>query len=177
MVEEADAEFITRLRTDPLLARHISNTSTSVDSQRTWIRGYLERQRKGLEFYFIICDSAGQSLGTFRVYQIQSRECTAGSWLMKSGSPPMTSLESHLASMFFIFEVLRLEVMHIDVRKENMRVLAWHEFCGARFSHDDEANRYFDYTPEIFISARSKVYAMINASPKTSPQRLPTYKS
>jgi len=160
-VEEADAEFIVELRSDPKLSRHISRTDSSVEKQREWIRSYFERNCAGKEYYFIACDLPGVPWGTARLYHIQGDECTGGSWVMGHGTPMEVSLESYLLPMEFAFTILNLNVLHIDVRKGNKRVLQWHESCGAIFTHEDEENRYYDYTPAVYPTTKSRVYSLI----------------
>jgi len=156
-VREEDAAFIVSLRTNPQLSRHISATDSSVESQRQWIRGFLERAAHGLEYYFIVCDLQGRSWGTVRLYDIKDDACTGGSWLMTQGSPLSASFESYLAPMFLAFEVLKLHVMHIDVRKENKRVWRWHESCGAVFQRETDMDRYYDYPRSIYPGIAEKI--------------------
>ena len=160
-VTEEDAAFIVGLRNEPQRCRFISATASSVEKQREWIRGFLERNSEGLEYYYIACDSSGNAWGTVRLYDILKRECTGGSWVMKPGSPLGISLESYLAPLFLAFEVLKMHVMHIDVRKGNKRVLQWHESCGAIYVREDAENRYYDYTPEVYPLAARRVYNIL----------------
>jgi len=160
-VDEADADFIVKLRNDPKLSRHISRTDSSVEKQREWIRSYFQRNSAGNEYYFIACDLAGVPWGTVRLYHIQADECTGGSWVMGHGTPMEVSLESYLLPMEIAFTILNLNVLHIDVRKGNKRVLQWHESCGAIFTHEDEENRYYDYTPAVYPFAKNRVYSIL----------------
>lgn len=154
---EEDAEFIVALRNDPRLSRHISKGMQSAEEQLKWLQAYQERNKAGLEYYFIVCDLLGNSCGTVRVYAVTKREATVGSWVMTPGSPLAVSLESFLLPMTFIFETLAKQVLHIDVRKDNVRVWKWHELCGAVFLREDNLLRYYDYTPASYSVAEARV--------------------
>ncbi|MCJ2367251.1 GNAT family N-acetyltransferase, partial [Aeromonas dhakensis] len=54
LIDVGDAEFILSLRTDGRLNRHLSQTSSSLEQQRDWIKNYKERESQGDEYYFII---------------------------------------------------------------------------------------------------------------------------
>ena len=53
LVNEDDAAFIVKLRTDERLGQFIHATSPDVEQQKAWIRKYKEREAEGLEYYFI----------------------------------------------------------------------------------------------------------------------------
>lgn len=160
-VQAEDAAFIVSLRTNPQLSRYISATDSSVESQRKWIEGFLQRANRGLEYYFIVCDLEGTSWGTVRLYDIKNQECTGGSWLMTQGSPLSASFESYLAPMFLAFEILQLNVMHIDVRRDNKRVWRWHESCGAVFVRETDIDRYYDYPRAVYPEVSEKIYKLL----------------
>ena len=52
-VNESDAEFIVKLRTDPVLGKWIHSTDSDIENQKQWLREYKERERNGLDYYFI----------------------------------------------------------------------------------------------------------------------------
>lgn len=52
-VQEEDAEFITKLRTDVRLSRFIHQIEDDVEGQKKWIRDYKEREALGIDYYFI----------------------------------------------------------------------------------------------------------------------------
>ena len=70
LVCEEDAEFIVALRTNPIKARYISATSSSVDDQRSWIKNYKERETAGTDYYFIY-SYRGKLAGVNRIYEIE----------------------------------------------------------------------------------------------------------
>ncbi len=152
-----DAEFIVSIRSGPRGSRFLTEGASSVEAQRQWIANYLNRYRQGQEYYFISCDQSGRPWGASRIYDIGETECTAGSWVMKSGAPIAVSLESYLLTMKFAFEDLYKSLVHVDVRKENVRVWRWHELCGATFVQEDEASRHYTYSLSEYHSAKRRV--------------------
>ena len=52
-VNEDDAEFIIKLRTDPKLGKFIHSTSSDIEEQKKWIRAYKKREQAGTDYYFI----------------------------------------------------------------------------------------------------------------------------
>ena len=158
---EEDAEFIVSLRNQSRLSRYICKSVESIEDQRQWIIEYFKRRMTGTEYYFIACDLQKNPWGTVRIYNIKDDECTAGSWIMKPGSPIEVSLESYLLPMAFAFETLSKRVLHIDVRRENTRVWKWHEACGAVFIREDELDRFYDYFPAVYPVVKKRVYSTI----------------
>ena len=67
-VQISDAEYILSLRLNEKLNRFVSSVENSLTKQQQWIFEYKEREKKGIEYYFIIRDLSGNSLGTARVY-------------------------------------------------------------------------------------------------------------
>ena len=160
-VQIEDAQFILELRSDPKLNKFISPTPPNLDAQVEWLKNYFKRHLKGLDYYFITCGLTGTPLGTVRVYDVHDKEATGGSWVVKPNSSLGISLESFLVPMFLSFEILGKEIMNIDVRKENKRVLRWHEMSGALFIKEDELNSYYYYDQNIYNKSKIKVRAML----------------
>jgi RimJ/RimL family protein N-acetyltransferase len=163
-VQIEDAQFILDLRSDPKLNKYISATPPLLEDQEEWIKRYFERNLKGKDYYFIACDLTGTPSGTVRVYDVQDKEATGGSWVVKPNSSIGLSLESFLVPMYMTFEILGKDIMNIDVRMENKRVLRWHEMCGALFIKEDQLNKYYNYDRNIYNKSKSIVGAMLGLS-------------
>jgi hypothetical protein len=161
-VELEDAEFIVGLRQQSRAQKFLSATTSSVEDQRNWLMGYMERNQNGEDYYFVVTDQAGEDWGVIRIYNVTETECTAGSWVMREGTAPMMLMEAYLIPMFFAFDVLRLKSMHIDVRMNNAKVLAWHRYCGAEFIRSDLENEYFTYSPATYQRLKSKLERLAN---------------
>ena len=63
LINEADAEFVVKLRTDKKLGKYISWTSNNIEDQIGWIKEYKKREAKQKEFYFIFEDNEHKPLG------------------------------------------------------------------------------------------------------------------
>ena len=73
LVAQSDAAFILRLRTDPVKARNLSKTESSVEAQQRWLEAYQVRFQAGKEAYFII-ENKGVACGTVRLYDYRPAE-------------------------------------------------------------------------------------------------------
>ena len=85
-VNESDAEFIIKLRTDPKLGKLIHDTSSSYEQQLEWIRNYKVRERKGEDYYFIFYKD-DEPVGLNRMYCIHDTTFTTGSWVFSPEAP------------------------------------------------------------------------------------------
>lgn len=168
-VRLSDAEFILELRQQSKAQRFLSPTSTSLDDQRQWLAGYLKRNERGEDYYFVVLDQAERDCGLVRIYNVNNCECTAGSWLMREGTDPMITMEAYLLPMFFAFEILALKMIHIDVRNNNAKVLAWHKFCGAEFVRSDEIDHYFDYSLSTYEALKEKLGRLVSPRSVSGP--------
>lgn len=140
-----DAEFILFLRTDKELNKFISSTLPSIESQRNWIREYLIREKKREEFYFIVKDKRNNSCGTVRLYQIdiERKECTWGSFILKKNRPDGSSFETIHLSLDYAFNTLNLKKIFLDVRKENKKAIYIYEKFGFEKINEDKENYYY----------------------------------
>lgn len=143
-VRVEDAEFILELRQDENLNRYISSTSPSLQNQREWIKNYLERENEGKEFYFIVEDKNFNPCGTVRLYNIQDKEATWGSFMLNSSRPEGASYEVIELSLNFGFEKLNLEKILLDVRKDNSKAIHIYEKFGFSRVGEDELNYYYE---------------------------------
>jgi len=147
LIEESDAEFIVRLRTDPILSRYLHKTDSSVEVQKEWIRKYKEREEEGTDYYFIFYKD-GKAIGLNRLYEISFEKFTSGSWLFSSDAPFGTA---------FLAQIILREIAFIDwgyeyedaasgVHIDNIHVLRFNLMAGMK-----EKGRYMSETGE-FIS-------------------------
>ncbi|MGL5428822.1 MAG: GNAT family N-acetyltransferase [Cetobacterium sp.] len=143
-VRVEDAEFILELRQDENLNQYISSTSASLENQREWITNYLERENKEKEFYFIVEDKNYNPCGTVRLYSIEDKEATWGSFMLNSNRPNGASYEVIELSLNFGFEELNLEKILLDVRKDNNKAIHIYEKVGFNRVREDELNYYYE---------------------------------
>ena len=69
LVNENDASFIVKLRSDEKRSRYIHSTDNDVESQKQWIRDYKIREANGVEYYFIY-EADGVPFGVNRIYDM-----------------------------------------------------------------------------------------------------------
>lgn len=156
LAEVDDAAFILGLRLDPRLSRFLSATRQSLDLQRQWLVDYKERERQGLEYYFIIESKERQAFGTVRMYDFRDDSFSWGSWIVRPGCPPWIAIESALLVYQCGFEELGFAESHFEVRKDNARVVAFHRRFGAEVLREDERCYYFRFLKANFPSARER---------------------
>jgi len=125
--EVSDAQFILSLRVDEKKSRFLSKTDPDVVKQEGWLLGY--KSSKG-QAYFVIENSAGEKVGTVRMYDAQGQSFCWGSWLIVEGAPSSTAIESALI-VYQYGLLLGFRAAHFDVRKGNKSVWQFHEKFGA----------------------------------------------
>jgi RimJ/RimL family protein N-acetyltransferase len=151
-VREEDAEFIVGLRTDPALNAYLSPVDSYVEKQRAFIRNY---QTSLSDYYFIITDKAGGSLGTIRIYDIQENSFCWGSWILQPDKKPKgAAIESLLMIFDYGFFGLHYAYARSDARKKNQRSVSLHALFGTTIVREDDLNFYYTYTREQYLIAR-----------------------
>ena len=150
LVEIEDSEFIFNLRQDKELNKYISPTSENLSSQKKWIESYLEREKKQKEFYFIVQNKKEKPCGTVRIYNIDKtkRECTWGSFILDKSRPDKAASEVMRLTLEFIFEILELNKVLLDVYKENKKAIYIYEKSGFKKYKDDDKNYYYEKMKE-----------------------------
>jgi RimJ/RimL family protein N-acetyltransferase len=152
LVERSDAEFILRLRTDPVLSRYLNPTDDSLEKQLRWMEEYEKREQSGTDFYFIIEDHRGIPLGTFRLYNIDGKSGVyeAGSWIVSPDAPRETANESFYLLFDYAFAEHDLAVYEGVVRRDNKKSLQFNICCGNKVYREDEQNCYVRMTEQDF---------------------------
>lgn len=127
LVTEADAEFITALRSDAKLGRYLHASDGDVQKQIEWTREYKKREAEGLDYYFIFSKD-GEDFGLCRIYNIDWTHLsfTSGSWLMKRGLDMTLTMVPSVITGEIAHDILGLLVDLYDVRKDNTHVLNFH---------------------------------------------------
>lgn len=160
-VEEGDAEFIVRLRTDPRLSRFIHDTDSDVEKQREWIRNYKVREAEGKEYYFVISHN-DISAGLIRIYNIHDKIFTVGSIIMDKDAPFHCVLAATIMAKEVAFEILDMELedtfdgVHVDNKQVIKLSLSWGKKEYRRFQ--DVKGEYIAYrlTKEDYLQVKPK---------------------
>lgn len=155
LVELSDAKFIYDMRQGSK-SKYLSAVNSTVDSQIEWIKEYKKREFKGSEYYFVIESKNNESLGLVRLYDFRDDSFCWGSWIIKDGAPPNCSIESVLCVYDFAFYQLGFTKSHFDVRKDNIKVIAFHKKFGAIINGEDDENYYFNFALEDYVKTRKK---------------------
>ncbi|AKU23463.1 GNAT family N-acetyltransferase [Massilia sp. MB5] len=148
----ADAAFILGLRTDASKGRYLSATSPDLAKQEAWLAGYA--QDAG-QIYFIIEDTAGEAVGTVRLYDQQGDSFCWGSWIKKDGAPSGFAIESALIIYHYALH-LGFAGAHFDVRKGNTGVIQFHERFGAQVTGESELDYYFKMDQATILATLAK---------------------
>lgn len=147
LVEPNDAEFIHKLRIDPTYNKYLSFVDDDIEKQRTWIEKYKEREKNLEEYYFIIHRKDNKlPIGTVRIYDFQPENNSFcwGSWILNENKTKYAALECALCIYDFAFEELNYNRCHMDMRKENKGVIAFHQRFGIQI-YDESDIDYFAY--------------------------------
>jgi RimJ/RimL family protein N-acetyltransferase len=157
LVEIEDAEFITSLRINPKYNAHLSSVDSSVEKQQEWIKCYKLDELDGKQYYFIIETLSGLKCGTVRLYDFVDDSFCWGSWILNEDKTRFSALESAFLVYKFAFETLGFKKSHFDVRKENIKVIGFHEKMGAIKRSEDEQNIYYDIYPDTIWELKNKL--------------------
>lgn len=140
LVQEEDAAFIVKLRTNSKLSRFIHATDNDVEKQKQWLREYKEREVEGKDYYFIYF-SGKRPVGVNRIYNITEDSSTGGSWICSEDA----TMEESLATNFIsseIREMFSIPSGPYNVSKGNNQVLKFHLRMGAEIIDENE----YEYT-------------------------------
>ena len=130
--------------------------NSGVESQVKWIQEYKKREFKGSEYYFVIESKEKESLGLVRLYDFRNDSFCWGSWIIKDNVPSSCAIESVLSVYDFAFYQLGFAKSHFDVRKNNLKVVAFHKKFGAIITGEDDENYYFNFALEDYVKTRKK---------------------
>jgi hypothetical protein len=161
-VQTEDAAFIHGLRTNEKLARHLSKTSAEIADQEKWIGEYEEREKIGMEYYFV-CENKGEKMGLNRVYEIKEDSFEIGSWIFKEHIEEAIPILGDLTIRAFGFSVLKSVKKHctFNVKKQNLKVLRYHKMFNPEIVAEDEENYYFKLSEENFIKQKDKLLKIL----------------
>ncbi len=167
LVQEEDAAFILKLRTNSLLNKYISPTSFNISDQINWIRDYKIRELTGHEYYYIAEDQNGNMYGTIRIYNFDEKSFEIGSWLFLPNSPLGMAVKAQFIGFETGFEILNAEFCRLQIRKENKVVLKYMQDFETNLVREDELNYYFTLTKENFYKRRSEIPFLKSKTKKT----------
>lgn len=161
LVEEHDAEFIVRLRTDEKLSRFLSLTSNDVDAQKRWIQKYKEREQKEQEYYFVALYQ-DVIYGTTRIYNIESDCFEVGSWLFSPETPSGVAVLADIIGREFAFEKFNTSKCKFEVRRKNASVVKYHKSYKPLLIKETEQDLYFLLNRSAFEEHKTKLIKLLS---------------
>jgi RimJ/RimL family protein N-acetyltransferase len=148
-----DATFILSLRTDSQKAKYLSSVSGEINKQIEWLQNY---SKSDDQVYFIITNVNNELFGTVRLYDSQGESFCWGSWILKTGVPQSSAIESALMVYSFAIDHLGFRQAHFDVRKGNETVWRFHERFGAVKVRETELDYEFQIGSEAIQLSRQR---------------------
>jgi RimJ/RimL family protein N-acetyltransferase len=161
-----DAAYLYSLRINPALNQHLSAPPPSVNAEAEFLERYMEREAANREFYFVIKNRlTGADCGAVRIYDLREDSFCWGSWILDAGKPRLAALESALFIYDYAFGVLGYQASHFDVRKENTRVISFHERFGAQRQSANDIDVFFVLRRKNLEEKLRELLALTNYSP------------
>ena len=160
-VNENDAAFIIKLRTNPKLTRFIHDTDSDIDKQKEWIRNYKIRESEGTEYYFVV-NYQNTPVGLIRIYNIHEKVFTVGSIVMGAEAPLHCALAATILVKEIAFEVLDLDLedtfdgVHVDNKQVVKLSLSWGKKEYRRFQDVKGEYIAFLLTKEDYLRVKPK---------------------
>lgn len=170
LVNEDDAAFIVRLRTDDKLGKYIHSTSPDIEQQKNWIREYKKRETEGFDYYFIFYKD-GEPFAVNRLYHMDNpTRFTSGSWICLPGYPTEVVVATSLIPRIIAFELLGKE-MEFGVEgchEDNKKVIKFNLMVGMHIKgqriDEEKGGLYytFDMPKEDFYAKLPKLENLLN---------------
>ena len=165
LAELGDAQFIHSLRTDSIYNKYLSKVDDDVEIQRLWLFNYKEREKQGSEFYYIIHRKQdSMPIGTVRIYDFLKNENSFcwGSWILNENKTKYAALECTVLIYDFAFEKLGFDRCHMDMRKDNLKIIEYHRRLGVKIIGETKLDLLGHYYHEDYLKVRENLLKTIN---------------
>jgi RimJ/RimL family protein N-acetyltransferase len=165
LAEVSDAEFIHSLRMDETYNKHLSRVDNDVSKQVQWLVDYKKREAIKQEYYFIIHrKSDSHPIGTVRIYDFIEHEKSFcwGSWILNQNKTRYAALESAILIYDFAFFELGYLRCHMDIRKENLKVIDFHKRFGVRIIGETKADLLGHYFVADYLKVKDDIIKIID---------------
>lgn len=160
-----DAIFILSLRTDIKYNKHLSKVDENIKKQKEWLIQYKKKELLGLEYYFIICRKKdNKPIGTVRVYDFKDNleSFCWGSWILNQDKTRYSALESAVLIYDFAFKKLGFKNCHMDIRKENIKVIEFHKRFGVKIVGETKLDLLGTYSYKDYRKIRASIINIVN---------------
>ena len=143
LVDLNDAEFILSLRTNIERTKYMVTVENNIDIQREWIKEYKEREKDGLDYYFIYSNAEDTPIGLNRVSHIDIINKTAkdSSWITVKGLK-YEAIKMLIIRNELVFNSLEIEKCWGEVHKENISAIRIFKLFGYKFK--DNGSEYYE---------------------------------
>jgi RimJ/RimL family protein N-acetyltransferase len=165
LAEIDDASFILGLRTDETYNKHLSVVDTSLAMQIDWLEQYKKREEISEEFYYIIClKGSKKPIGTVRIYDFKKdlNSFCWGSWILNENKTRYAAIECAILVYDFAFGYLNFNLCHMDIRKENRKVIDFHKRMGVKIIGETELNLLGLYKKEDYLQVRTSLQNLVS---------------
>lgn len=158
LIDENDAEFIFKLRTDPVLSRFLNPITGNLDDQREWIADYKKREQAGDDFYFIcLGPETDQKQGLNRLYNFRESTFEAGSWLYLPHLDASRSVLGDILIREIAHNVLKFRESFFEVRKGNSAVIKYLKLFTPEKTMEDASSYYFTISQKAFNRHKKRI--------------------
>jgi hypothetical protein len=158
LVDENDAEFIFKLRTNPVLAKFLNPVTGNADNQRKWISEYKKRETAGNDFYFICLDAVtGLKQGLNRIHNFRDLTFEAGSWLYLPHLDFSRSILGDILVREIAHDILHFKNSTFEVRKGNMAVIKYFKLYSPELISEDNRSYYFNISIDAFNYHKKRI--------------------
>lgn len=129
-VDISDAKFTLEIRNNPELTDFIPKVVGNIETQEQWISK--QRLKKG-DYFFIIEDKKGFSLGTIGCYDFDDEDlsCETGRYI--SIGDAIYNIEAVVLLYDFVFYNQNLNYINVSVDENNGKVINLNKKFGAEF--------------------------------------------
>lgn len=152
-VEENDAVFTARLRSDKDLCKHIHRVDATIEGQKKFIK--TQRTKEG-DYYFLIINQADIPLGTIALYHIEGRSAELGRWVSYGNA--FENVEAVLLLHDLAFERFGMDEVYTCTNVENKKIVGFWK----HFGYDDfYVEKQADYIANKSIIKKKTYYSSI----------------
>jgi RimJ/RimL family protein N-acetyltransferase len=167
LAEPSDAGFIHSLRTDGKYNQHLSVVDPDIKKQEQWLIEYKKREALNQEYYYIIQRNTDLvPIGTVRIYDFiqEANSFCWGSWILNGGKTRYSALECAILIYDFAFLELGFKRCHMEIRKQNARVIEFHKRFGVTIVGETEQNLIGHYFIDDYLKIRDSIISVIHES-------------
>lgn len=166
-----DAAFILEIRTNSKNGRFIHDTSPCLDDQIEYIKKYKEKEKNGMEYYFMF-EKDDVPQGVYRIYDRTDTYCNIGSWVFSPEADKFSALKAHIITPEIVFDDLGYSFIKSSdgVNKKNTNVVNATRIIGAIFDENcrlEPKGEYLTYVvhKNSFYEQRKKILRFCGFAP------------